>query len=106
MIFISTASLKDTGVIVNCLHPRQVRTNIVKLYGLGKFWRYNPFNFSATESALNGPAYFAMSKKVENVNGKYFYDKKERRTSPITKNKEVQEKLWMMCEQWTELKNN
>ncbi|OLS25961.1 MAG: 3-oxoacyl-[acyl-carrier-protein] reductase FabG [Candidatus Heimdallarchaeota archaeon LC_3] len=98
--------LKDTGVTVNCLHPGQVRTNIVKLYGLGKFWRYNPFNFSATESALNGPVFLAMSKKVENVTGKYFYDKKERRTSPISKNKEVQEKLWKMCEQMTELKNN
>lgn len=95
--------LRNTGVTVNCLHPGQVRTNIVKLYGLGKFWRYNPFNFSATESALNGPVYLATSSKVENLTGKYFYNKKEKKTSPISNDKEKQEKLWNLCEQLTGL---
>jgi NAD(P)-dependent dehydrogenase (short-subunit alcohol dehydrogenase family) len=95
--------LKDKGVTVNCLHPGKVRTNIIKLYGLGKFWRYNPFNFSATESALNGPVYLATSTKVKNLTGKYFYNKKERSTSPISKDKEQQEKLWNLCAQLTGL---
>ncbi|MHA1983107.1 MAG: SDR family oxidoreductase [Candidatus Hodarchaeales archaeon] len=95
--------LKNTGVTVNCLHPGQVRTNIVKLYGLGKLWRYNPFNFSAIESALNGTVYLATSKELEKVTGKYFYNKKERKTSPISKDKKQQERLWKLSEKMTNL---
>ncbi|MHA1990525.1 MAG: SDR family oxidoreductase [Candidatus Hodarchaeales archaeon] len=95
--------LKNTGVTVNCLHPGKVRTNIVKLFGFGKFWRYNPFNFSATEGALNGPVYLATSTKVENLTGKYFYNKKERKTSPISKDKIQQERLWRLSEELTGL---
>ncbi|MFW9928863.1 MAG: SDR family oxidoreductase [Candidatus Thorarchaeota archaeon] len=91
--------LKDSGVIVNCLHPGKVRTNILKVFGLGKiFWKYNPFNLSP-ENGSETIIYLATSNKINGVTGKYFVKKEIRNTSPISKDKLQQEKLWKLSEE-------
>lgn len=68
--------LKGTGVTANCLHPGGVATNI---------WRVppaivRPFLKSAKEGAET-QIYLASSPEVEGVSGKYFENKKEKRSS-------------------------
>jgi NAD(P)-dependent dehydrogenase (short-subunit alcohol dehydrogenase family) len=81
--------LKGTGVTANCLHPGGVATNI---------WRIpaaltRPFLKSAREGAETS-IYLASSPEVENVSGKYFDNKSEKRSSEESYDEEKARLLW------------
>lgn len=81
--------LQATGVTANCLHPGAVATNI---------WRVpaaltRPFLKSAKEGAET-IVYLASSPEVEKVTGKYFEDKKEKRSLEESYDEKKALELW------------
>lgn len=97
--------ISSTGVTVNCLHPGAVRTDLAREYSiLGKLWRYFPL-FRSSKKAAETIIYLASSPEVKEVNGKYFKDKEEIKSSPSSYDKELQEKLWKVSEKLSGLKD-
>lgn len=81
--------LHGTGVTVNCLHPGGVATNI---------WRIpppvtRPFLKSAKDGAET-QIYLASSPEVEGVSGKYFENKKEKKSSDESYDEKEALALW------------
>lgn len=95
--------LKGTGVTANCLHPGAVNTNffnnISGLFGLltriGKPFLRTPAKGAETVIWL------ASSPEVEHVSGKYFFDRRERRSSPESYDRKVAQGLWEVSERMT-----
>ena len=88
--------LEGSGVTVNCLHPGAAATNI---WGSAM----GPFSFFGKISKLflispargaETPVFLASSPDVEGVTGKYFDNKKERRSSALSYDDAVATKLW------------
>jgi len=88
--------LEGTGVTVNCLHPGAVATNIWRNY-LG------PFAFLGSVSRLllispqqgaRTPVYLSSSPEVEGVTGKYFEQEREKRSSDVSYDRALAERLW------------
>ena len=93
--------LHDTDITVNTLHPGIVRTNFTADSG-----RFIRFMMTIMGSLLKSPekgaetsVYLASSKDVAGISGKYFVNRKEKKSSPESCNEEVAKKLWKMsCE--------
>ena len=88
--------LAGTGVTANCLHPGAVATNI---WGsaMGPFAFVGKINRLFLASAVKGaetPVYLACSPEVEGVTGKYFDDKKEKKSSAASYDESLAAKLW------------
>jgi len=81
--------LQGTGVTVNCLHPGGVATNIWKV----PTPLTRPFLKSAKEGAET-EIYLASSPEVEGVSGKYFDDKKEKKSSDESYDETKARELW------------
>jgi NAD(P)-dependent dehydrogenase (short-subunit alcohol dehydrogenase family) len=81
--------LQGTGVTANCLHPGTVATHILRLPPAIT----RPFLKSAKEGAETA-IYLASSPEVETVTGKYFDDKKEKRSSDESYDEKKQLELW------------
>jgi NAD(P)-dependent dehydrogenase (short-subunit alcohol dehydrogenase family) len=88
--------LDGTGVTVNCLHPGAVATNIWRNY-LG------PFAFLGNISRLflispqrgaRTSVYLSSSPEVEGVTGKYFEQEREKRSSDVSYDPALAERLW------------
>jgi retinol dehydrogenase 14 len=88
--------LEGTGVTANCLHPGAIATNI---------WgnAMGPFSFlgkitrlfmPSPEKGAETPVFLASSPEVEGVTGKYFEDKKEKRSSSESYDEALAAKLW------------
>lgn len=98
--------LEGTGVTVNAVHPGVVRTNfgstasvpfriLVKIAG--------PF-MRSPEKGAETVVYLATSNDVNGVTGRYFFDKKERRSSKESYDLEVAKRLWETSEKLTRLR--
>jgi NAD(P)-dependent dehydrogenase (short-subunit alcohol dehydrogenase family) len=90
--------LMGTGVTANCLHPGAVATNIWgstmgPLSAIGKVSKL--FLISPARGAET-PVYLASSPGVEGVTGKYFDEKKEKRSSTASYDENLASKLWQM----------
>jgi NAD(P)-dependent dehydrogenase (short-subunit alcohol dehydrogenase family) len=81
--------LQGTGVTVNCLHPGAVATNIRRVPAA----LTRPFLRSAKDGAETS-IYLASSPEVEGVSGKYFEDKKEKRSSDESYDEAKARELW------------
>ncbi len=97
--------LDGTGVTVNCLHPGQVATNmnnsVTGLFGfLGRVVR--PFALDPERGARTS-IYLASSPEVEDVTGKYFVKCKQARSSRISYDELVSQRLWKVSEELTKL---
>ena len=97
--------LEGTGVTVNCLHPGAVATNFAKdtggLFGLvSRLAR--PFELTPEKGAQTS-IYLASSPEVEGVSGKYFVNCKERNSSKESHDDLVQQRLWKVSEELTNL---
>lgn len=88
--------LEGTGVTANCLHPGAVATNI---WGSAM----GPFSFlgkisklflTSPEKGAETPVYLATSPEVEGVTGKYFEQKRDKRSSEDSYDVAMAEKLW------------
>ena len=89
--------LEGTGVTVNVMHPGFVSTG----FGhnnpglLGTLVKWGQALFARTpEHGARTLVYLATSPEVEGVTGKYFFDERERRTSPEAQDMEVARRLW------------
>jgi NAD(P)-dependent dehydrogenase (short-subunit alcohol dehydrogenase family) len=100
--------LQGGAVTVNAVHPGAVRTNfgstastpfriIVKVAG--------PF-MRSPEKGAETVIYLASSKDVEGITGKYFYDKKEARSTTESHDLNVAKRLWEVSEQMTRIQSS
>jgi NAD(P)-dependent dehydrogenase (short-subunit alcohol dehydrogenase family) len=95
--------LEGTGVTANCLHPGAVNTNFFNnVKGLFGFltWIGRPFLRTPAKGAETA-VWLASSPEVEGVTGKYFFDRKERRSSPESYDPNVASRLWEASERMT-----
>lgn len=97
--------LEGTGVTVNCLHPGEVRTNF------GSDSQFVQDGLVALGDAVLTPEegaitqiYLATSPEVEKLTGKYFKSSiKPRRSSRVSYNEDLQQKVWELSEKLTGL---
>jgi NAD(P)-dependent dehydrogenase (short-subunit alcohol dehydrogenase family) len=89
--------MEGTGVTVNTLHPGVIRTNLgknnnkklIKLMStIFRLFMRSPKKGARTT------VYLASSPDVEKVNGKYFVNRKPKKSSNISYEKTLQNKLW------------
>jgi len=94
--------LNDTHVSVNAMHPGGVNTNFGKnMKGVaGAYFRLSPFS-RKPEKGAETVIWLASSPEVEGVSGKYFMDKKEKKSNSFSYNKDAQKKLWEESERMT-----
>lgn len=95
--------LEGSGVTVNCLHPGAVSTGLGKNNGriaqtLIGFLR--PF-FRTPEKGAATSIYLASANAVEGITGKYFSNCREKRTSRVSYDVSVGQRLWQLSETMT-----
>lgn len=94
--------LKDTGITVNSYSPGFTRTNFNN-YSLAMrimtFFMI-PLMKSADKAAKTA-TYLATSEEVANITGKFFEDMKEKSTSDLSYDKNLQKQLWDVSEKLT-----
>ncbi|HHG86178.1 MAG TPA: SDR family oxidoreductase [Bacteroidetes bacterium] len=101
-----TRRLKGSNIVVNCLHPGVVRTNIGNKK-VGRFMRFmwslmKPFMITATKGAATS-LYLATSPDVANITGKFFTDSKMKRSSDLSYDIDLAKKLWEVSAELTGL---
>jgi NAD(P)-dependent dehydrogenase (short-subunit alcohol dehydrogenase family) len=93
--------LEGSGVTVNALHPGVIASNFDR--GLGRFYRLGwklaaPF-MTSVEQGAQTTLYLATSPEVEGVSGKYFANRKELRSSKLSYDEAVRQRLWQVSEE-------
>ncbi|MDG6990038.1 MAG: SDR family oxidoreductase [Nitrososphaerota archaeon] len=88
--------IQGTGVTANCLHPGAVATNIWgrplgPLSFLAKFGR---LFLMSSEKGAETSVYLASSPEVQQVSGKYYDQKRERRSSAASYDQVLAQRLW------------
>lgn len=89
--------LQGTGVTANCLHPGVIRTKLLRA-GFGDHPGETP------EKGARTSVYLATSPEVEGVTGGYFADSRPARSSPASRDRRLQERLWEISERLTGIK--
>jgi retinol dehydrogenase-14 len=92
--------LGGTGVTVNCLHPGLVRTKITSgLSGFGSCLARLERPFARTpERGARTVVYLAASPEVAGISGRYFVNKRERRSSRRSYDIVLARRLWEVSE--------
>ncbi len=88
--------LEGTNVTANCLHPGFVASNFAKNNGLlAKISMFvmRPFAKSKGDGAATS-LYLAMSPEVEGVTGRYFANRKEKRSIASSYDEALSRRLW------------
>jgi retinol dehydrogenase-14 len=88
--------LEGTGVTTNGLHPGVVNTKLLRTAFPGMQ------GISPEEGALTS-VFLALSPEVAGISGRYFDDMQPVRSTPLTHDRSVQERLWKMAEKLTGL---
>lgn len=91
--------LKGSGITINAVDPGMVATNFARNNGLAYWLKHRMYYLQKRQllTPAQGSAtivYLSSSDDVVGVTGKYFEDKKEKRSSDISYNKAIQESLW------------
>ncbi len=82
---------ENSSVTVNCLHPGVISTKLLHAgWGIG--------GASVRQGAATS-VYLAVSPDVEVVSGKYFVDKKPKKSAAFSYDKKAQDKLWQISEE-------
>jgi retinol dehydrogenase-14 len=98
--------LQGTGITANCVHPGMVRgTNL----GHGErfpvairvLWALLRPLQKTPEEAAEASVYIATSPALEGVSGRFFIDKRERRTSEATYDRALAQRLWTISAELT-----
>lgn len=90
--------LEGSGVTANCLDPGAVRTNLGRDFRgfyrifLAVLW---PLMISPVDGAQTS-LYLAASPEVAGVSGKFFFNKKEIRSAPISYDEATARRLWQV----------
>ncbi len=80
--------LKDSQITVNAVHPGVINT---KLLNAG--WGAMGENAKYAAKRLS---YLAVNEELQNVTGKYFINNLQTRSTAISYNKDIQNKLWVI----------
>jgi NAD(P)-dependent dehydrogenase (short-subunit alcohol dehydrogenase family) len=93
--------LEGSGVTVNALHPGVIASNFDQ--AMGPFTRFgwkliSPF-LSSVERGAETTLYLATSPEVEGKSGKYFAWSKELRSSQVSYDEAVRQRLWQVSEE-------
>ncbi len=83
-------NLEGTGITANCLHPGVVDTNLSRSAAPG-------MATITPEGGAETPVWLARSPDVAGISGKYFEGKRPVRSSALSHDREVQERLWRMA---------
>ena len=94
--------LKGTGVVVNCLHPGVIATNIMREANLAYKGFFRTFGKSPEKGAETS-IYLASSHEIENVTGEYFANKKIARSSRESNDMTLARRLWEASVKYTGL---
>jgi NAD(P)-dependent dehydrogenase (short-subunit alcohol dehydrogenase family) len=85
-----------SGVTVNCCHPGRVASGFGREAGpltrVGLFFA-RPFQISNVQGAET-PLYLAMSEEVSGITGRYFVDKRDARSSPVSYDERLARRVW------------
>jgi NAD(P)-dependent dehydrogenase (short-subunit alcohol dehydrogenase family) len=87
-------SLKGSGITANCLHPGVVDTKLLRSAFPG-------YPGISPEEAAETPVWLARSPDIAGVTGRYFEAKKEILSSALSRDHQVQERLWRLAEDLT-----
>lgn len=95
--------LKGSGVTVNALHPGAINSNFDA--GLDGFMRWGwkmitPFLLNVEQGAQT-TLYLATSPDVEGVSGKYFSNKREKKSSGRSYDPSTRQRLWQVSTELT-----
>ena len=98
--------LKNSGVVVNALHPGHVATDIWKtsfpLIGPALKWLMGRIALTPEEGADNS-IFLACSPDVEGITGKYFNKHEAVPSSSISMDQKAARRLWEISEKLTDL---
>jgi retinol dehydrogenase 14 len=97
--------LEGTGVTANCLHPGVVGTNLGSgVSGVFGFMvrALRPL-MKSPEKGAETSIYLASSPEVEGLSGRYFIKKAEARSSDVSYDKKLAERLWEASAELTNL---
>jgi NAD(P)-dependent dehydrogenase (short-subunit alcohol dehydrogenase family) len=95
--------VRAAGITANCLHPGVVATGLLADYMKTPMVDgaiASTFGESA-EQGSETSVYLAASPEVEGVTGRYFVDRKEKRSSPASYDEGLQRRLWEESERLT-----
>lgn len=96
--------LEGSGVTANVLHPGSVASKLYRKFGILEplilFWIR--LTGKSSEEGAETPIYLASAPEVDGVNGKYFVDKEQTRSSDASYDKEAWERLWDLSEEMTD----
>lgn len=97
--------LEPSHVTVNCLHPGVIRTKITHgMSGWGAVIALLGRPFAAPpERGAETTLYLASSPVVQDVTGKYFENKRQKKSSPRSYDSATGQRLWRISEQLTDL---
>jgi len=83
--------LKGKGPTVNCLHPGVISTKLLHAgWGIGG---------GSLHRGAATSVFLAVNKEVENISGKYFVDSQQRKSSAISYDLKIQDRLWEISEE-------
>ncbi len=92
--YILAEKLEGSGVTANCLHPGVINTKMLREGFPG-------YHGDPPETGARTPVYLATSPEVEGVTGKYFDNMRPARSSKLTHDRGVQERLWKVAKDLT-----
>ena len=100
--------IEGSGVTVNALHPGPVKTDLFRASTLPWWFKASlaigkPF-LRTPEKGAQTIIYLATSPDVEGVSGKYFVDKKPRRSTRASYDETKEKQLWELSEKLTAAK--
>jgi NAD(P)-dependent dehydrogenase (short-subunit alcohol dehydrogenase family) len=92
--------LEGTGVAVNCLHPGVVATGIMRDFHRIARLLWDMSVLSPEKGAVTS-IYLTSSPEVEGISGKYFENKKQKKSSPASYDLSLAGSLWDACAKMT-----
>ncbi len=101
--------LKSTGIMVNCLSPGRVDTEIGTKHASGmykKLWQWNKPILIPVSKGAETYLYLALDPGASSYTGKYFYRNRPVRSSFRTHNSGLATRLWQVSEQLTGITYN
>ena len=100
-IYELSSRLKNSNITVNAVDPGGVATNFSKNNGLYAWMKHYlsyilQLKLISPQKAAETIVYLASSDDISETTGKYFFEKKEIRSSPASYDKEAALKLWQL----------